>query len=201
MTRNILWLMLGLLLASAALEAQPHRGGRGGRGLGGGPGGGPGVGQLPPGMSPETVAFIREYFPERAARLEILKEQDPATFREKARELHHEVERLLELKEKNKPLFDIHLEEIRLRTTLRKQSKALREADTEAERQERRATLRTSLERAFDLRQQIKQGEVEELRDRLKDLESGLERRKSRRAELIDEQLKKLTTEEPESDW
>jgi hypothetical protein len=194
---RILWLLLGLLLAAGLLEAQPRRPGRSGTRAGHRtrPAG------AHPGMPPETVAFIRENFPERAARLEILREQDPTTFREKARELHREVERLMELKEKNKALFDVHMEEIRLRTTLRKQAKTLREAGSETERQQARTALRASLERAFDLRQQIKQGEVEELRDRLKELESGLERRKGRRAELIEEQLRKLASEEPESDW
>lgn len=192
--RPVALLLLLLLLAVSLVQAQPARGGRGGRGPG------PGVG-MGPGMPPETAAFIREHFPERAARLEILREQDPTGFREKARELHREVDRLLELKENNPALFEVHIEEIHLRTTLRKQAKLLREAGTESERQQARATLRASLERAFDLRQQIKQGEVEELRGRLKELESGLERRKGRRSELIDEQLRKLSAEEPESDW
>lgn len=66
--RPVALLLLLLLLAVSLVQAQPARGGRGGRGPG------PGVG-MGPGMPPETAAFIREHFPERAARLEILREQ------------------------------------------------------------------------------------------------------------------------------
>ena len=195
-THHASWILILLVMLAGTLDAQPRF--RGARGGGQGMPGGPGMG---PGLDPAMVSFIREYFPERAAALESLRSSDPESFREKARALHMEVRRLMDLKENNPSLFDVHIEEIHLRPILRKQAKACRDATDDADRARKEAELRASLERAFDLRQQIKRGEVEELRERLQELETGLERRKDRRQELIDEQLEKLTRDDSDSDW
>ncbi len=153
----------------------------------------------PPGLSHQEFQFIREHFPDRFSRLERLRAADPETFREKARELHTEVRRLMAMREEDPARFQVQIDEIALRSTVRRLGERVRDSQG-VERQEAETELRQALTRAFDLRQQLKQAEFEGLKKELDELENSLQLRLERREELIEEKFQELTTR-PEVDW
>ncbi|MFA7332207.1 MAG: hypothetical protein WC326_14150 [Candidatus Delongbacteria bacterium] len=149
----------------------------------------------------EIVQFVRQHFPEKARLLEDLRKRNPAEFQRRRQKLAEEVRRLMELERENPGLFKLQVEEMRLRDELNRLARDLRrQREGSRERQESAKQLRDSLERSFDLRQKIKQGELEDLRQRLGELESSLKRRTERRAQLIEERFQQLS-ESGEEDW
>ena len=149
----------------------------------------------------EVVQFIRETFPEKARMLEELRRRDPAEFQRRRMKLVEEVRRLMELKGQNAELFKIQVDEMRLRDELgRLALDARRESEGSRERQEAEKKLKEAVGRSFDLRQQVKEAELEDLRARLKDLESTLERRSGRRAQMIEERTRDLLKDTGD-DW
>lgn len=75
---------------------------------------------------------------------------------------------------------------------LRRLRRAWREADEE-ERAQLRRRIRNHVEQLFDERTQAQQGEVDQLEDQLRRLQTLLETRQSRRSDWIDQVLERLT--------
>lgn len=149
----------------------------------------------------EVVRFIRETFPEKAAQLERLRERNPAEFQRRRQQLADEVLHLLELRERKPELFRIQVDEMRLRDELGRLAREARRLKAGGrERLEVEKQLREVLSNSFDLRQRIKEAELEDLRARLRELESSLERRSGRRADMVEERLRQLL-ETGEEDW
>jgi hypothetical protein len=141
----------------------------------------------------EVVQFIRETFPEKARMMEKLRRRDPAEFQRRRQQLAEEVKRLLVLRDENPELFKVQVDEMRLRDELgRLAREARREKEGSRERQEAEKKLKEAVGRSFDLRQRIKEAELEDLRARLKELESTLERRAGRRAQMVEERSRDL---------
>jgi hypothetical protein len=149
----------------------------------------------------EVVRFIREHFPEKAARLNQLKRGNPELFKRKRQELAQEVRRLLELKERDPSAFQVQLDEMRLRDELQRLAREARGlAAGSRERQEAEKQLREAVRKSFDLRQKLKEAEVADLRRRLQELEGSLSRRTERRDQLINERTQELLGS-GEEDW
>lgn len=149
----------------------------------------------------EVVRFIREHFPEKAARLNALKRRNPELFHRKRQELAQEVRRLIDLKERDPGAFRIQVEEMRLRDELQRLAREARGlAVGSRERQEAEKTLKDAVRRSFELRQKVKEAEVADLRRRLQELEGSLSRRTERREQLIQERTQELLGS-GEEDW
>ena len=149
----------------------------------------------------EVVTFIRDTFPEKARQLEELRRRNPQEFQRRRQKLVEEVRRLMELKDQNPELYRAQVEEMRLRDDLNRMAReARREKEGSRERQEAEKRLKDAVQRSFDLRQQVKEAELEDMRTRLKDLEGSLERRAGRRAQMIEERVRKLL-DDGEEDW
>ncbi|MDP2360294.1 MAG: hypothetical protein Q8O14_06025 [bacterium] len=156
---------------------------------------------LEEGRRDEVVQFIRENFPLKARLLEELRQRNPEEFQRRRQRLAEEVRHLLDLRERDSELFRVHLEEMGLRDELNRLAReARREKAGSKERQEAERKLKEAVQRSFDLRHRIKEAELKELRGRLAELEGSLERRASRRSEMIDERLRELLGS-GEEDW
>jgi tyrosyl-tRNA synthetase len=133
--------------------------------------------------------------------LEELRQRNPEEFQRRRQRLAEEVRHLLDLRERDSELFRVHLEEMGLRDELNRLAReARREKAGSKERQEAERKLKEAVQRSFDLRHRIKEAELKELRGRLAELEGSLERRASRRSEMIDERLRELLGS-GEEDW
>lgn len=149
----------------------------------------------------EVVRFIKENFPERAARLEELKRRNPGAFRQRRQELAREVGHLLSLKERDPETFRIQLEEMRLRDTLQRLAQDAKKLKVGSrERQEAEKALKDGVRASFELRHKVKEAELQDLRQRLQELESSLSRRTDRREALIEERTRELL-DSGEEDW
>jgi len=140
----------------------------------------------------EVVQFIQENFPEKARMLKELRQRDPEEFRRRRQQLAEEVRHLRELRRDNPELFRLQLDEMRLRDETNLLAREARRAEGGKGREEAVKRLREALERSFELRSRIKQGEVEDLRKRLADLEASLKRRLERRAQMVEERQRQL---------
>jgi hypothetical protein len=148
----------------------------------------------------EVVQFIQENFPEKARMLKDLRKRDPEEFQRRRQQLAEEVRHLRELRRDNPELFRLQMDEMRLRDETSRLVREARKAEGGKGRDEAVRRLREALERSFDLRTRIKQGEVEDLRRRLVDLENSLKRRGERRAQMVEERQRQLL-EGGEEDW
>jgi hypothetical protein len=147
----------------------------------------------------EMIQFVKEYFPDRGAKLERLASENPAEFRQRRNDLVGEIRRLIDLQDRDPELFEIHIKEIQLRHKLEDLGAIYQDADPE-ERKNLDIELRELLHNAFDIRQQIKAAELEDLRKKLKHVENGLENRIKRRDELIEQRFNEITRNQ-DSDW
>lgn len=186
---------LALLLLFLLLAAQPALAQRTGRGRPEPPGGRESLQE----QRDEVVQFIQENFPEKARMLRELRQRDPEEFRRRRQQLAEEVRHLRELRAEDPGRFRLQMDEMRLRDETSRLVREARKAEGKA-REEAVKRLREALDRSFDLRTRIKQGELEDLRRRLAELEASLKRRGERRAQMVEERQRELL-EGGQDDW
>jgi len=187
---------LGVLSLLLLLTIQPALAQRGGRGRPEPPVGREALQE----QRDEVVQFIQENFPEKARMLKELRQRDPEEFRRRRQQLAEEVRHLRELRQENPDLFRLQMDEMRLRDETNRLVREARRAEGGKARDEAVKRLREALDRSFDLRTRIKQGELEDLRRRLAELEASLKRRGERRAQMVEERQRELL-EGGQEDW
>jgi hypothetical protein len=148
----------------------------------------------------EVVQFIQENFPEKARMLKELRQRDPEEFRRRRQQLAEEVRHLRDLRAENPELFRLQMDEMRLRDETSRLVREARRTEGGKGREEAVKRLREALERSFDLRTRIKQGELEDLRRRLAELEASLKRRGERRAQMVEDRQRELL-DGGQEDW
>ncbi len=147
----------------------------------------------------EIQAFIQEFFPERAQRIASLRKRAPEIYRERRQRIVREAKHLMKMRQEDPALFLIHVDEIRSRYRVQELAKAWKEASAD-DRPAIEKTLRETLNRVFDLRQETKAADLDRLLKRVEELRTSLEDRLEDREKLIEERLEKLTSEGQE-DW
>ena len=201
---NTRWLILLTLLAASVATAAP-------------PPPEPAFDEPPPGPPPPHVQrffeVMRERDPEEFERMRQLRESDPAAFRaELGERLRKARERQAggDFKPTGQPgegpgphrrprrdgqgdaLF-VNSPELReLEAGAGHLIRQIRELEAGPERSEAIASLRDTLTRAFDLRQQLRRTRVAEMKERLLEVESLLDKRELERAQVIEHQLSVL---------
>jgi hypothetical protein len=140
----------------------------------------------------EMKAFIIEYFPERARRLEELRKHSPKIFAKRRNEIVEKARHLMRLREEDSKMFHVYIDEIRMRGELDRMSKEWKDLEPK-DRKEIEVLILEKLELAFELRQQIKEDEVQKLEIRFNELKESLERRSDKRKQLIEDRFESLT--------
>jgi hypothetical protein len=178
--------------AAAEGPGRPLRGGRGdGAGRPRPPG--PGV-RGGPGPDPEAVErFLREHVPELAARLADLRQRNPEAAQVLLNRLSGRVRELMA--ERDPRLRDARLAEFRHAQRMfevqRRFGELVRRGAPEAEVTAARNELRTAVAEQFELRMKRHEAEIAALEDRVGRVRKEVEDRTTRRAEIIEEALRR----------
>jgi hypothetical protein len=147
------------------------------------------------------VKFVKENAPEIFATWEKLKASRPD---EAERFFRNVLERLMHLrpmKEHDPDRFELELKAFRADSKCLELAESARQTQDQAKKEEAKANLRKAVEELFDLRQQTRKKELEELRKRVAELESDISRRQEKRGEMIDRRLAQLLGERDEMEW
>ena len=159
--------------------------------------GGPG---MPPGfrpggpMNPERVLeFLQKNYPEKAQELQQLKAQKPEEYRRALGALNRELGPLLPLQVADPQKFAERLAEFKLNDKVRSLSRGYKEASA-AQKSTIREQLKPLLEQQFQSRQKRERERLQHLKEMVQKMESRLNEREGKRAEIIEHHLDELTT-------
>jgi hypothetical protein len=153
----------------------------------------------PRAMDDEELAVARqviaELYPEVGPRLDQLAEEDPGELRRTLQRRFPRVRFLMELRERDPQMYELRLADIRLGRATAALAQQLREARAADDKPRHRALmdeLEEQVAEHFDVRQTIRELEIEKLRQRLAELEEQLEERDDERDDLIEQRVGEL---------
>ncbi|MEM8738380.1 MAG: hypothetical protein AAGG38_07890 [Planctomycetota bacterium] len=147
-----------------------------------------------------AMQIIAQIQPELSERLEALRERDPASLRSTLERRFHRVRFLVQLKARDPAMFELRITDLKLERDTRFLAQQARQA-SQADEKDRYRDLVDQIEvkvaEHFDVRQAIREREIESLKQKLESLEERLDQRGDDRKDLIEERVKELTLE----DW
>jgi DNA repair exonuclease SbcCD ATPase subunit len=160
------------------------------------PAGPPHVEPLDEAQTEALLDFLREYNPQMAERFTDAMKHNPERVRRALAMVYPRYRELMELREENPELYELRREDLLLARESRelvRELQQVRRADGEAEAERIRERLRDVVTRHFEVRQALRERELEQLERRLEALRDELEQRREERDELIEQRLEELT--------
>jgi len=155
-------------------------------------------GRRPPMTDPEIEAarqIIAQLYPELAVRMDTLHAENPAKLRRTIERRFPRVRFLVKLQKRQPALFALRMDDIRLgRETfaLAKQVQQAHLNDDKEAYKDLYATLEEKLAAHFDVKQRVRQAELDLLRRRVEQLEEDLDDRDDDRDDLIEQRINEL---------
>jgi len=143
----------------------------------------------------DLQAILKEQDPRIAARLEEVLKSHPERVQELLANHWPRVARLVELKHRDGKLFALTMGEIRLNRAKMELVEKFHKLDgnvAPTQVDELKAQLKQIVSQQFDLRQQIRRREIENLEHRLAELRKGIEDREHKRTQILDEHVNDL---------
>lgn len=148
-----------------------------------------------------VMDFLKTTQPDLYEQALTFQEKDPARFNKVIGDASGTVRRLEELKRRNPKLFDLEIKNNTLSYRSMRLARELNRADISPETKEKtRGELRKVLLEQFGVMQQIRQLQIDEAAQRLKDLEKELKDRETKKDALIEDRIKQLISR-PKPDW
>jgi len=149
-----------------------------------------------------TMEFFRVTQPDVWEQARVLREKDPAKFEETIRKAADTVNTLQELKRKNPKLYELNLKDFELYYKSLRLAKSLKAPDlSAADKTRMTAELAQVLTDQFDNRQKIRQLQIDEQAQKLKELENQLKEREKIKAQLIKKRVDDLLEKPPRLEW
>lgn len=154
-------------------------------------------------LTPEEVDLalrtMREIDPAHADEFDRMREQDPERVPRELRERFPRIREFLALHRYDRPMFDLRVQDLKLARESRDLSKRIndaRDADADGRADAMEDELATLVERHFDVRQQIRQRELERLEARIAELREQLDERADDKSDLIEAHVERLLSGE-----
>lgn len=145
-------------------------------------------------MNPERILdFLQKNYPDKAQELQQLRGQSPEEYRRALAALNRELWPLLPLQSADPQRFSERLVEFKLNDKVRSLSRSYREASA-AQKSAIQEQLKPLLEQQFQRRQQRERERLQHLQEMVKKMESRLNEREGKRAQIIEHHLEELTT-------
>jgi hypothetical protein len=145
--------------------------------------------RLPEEERERVRTFLSEHFPEAAGELRRQWHANPEMAERQLQRIMPEILRLMRSYEQDSPeLFALRIDEFKNELEMRKLMRMHRTVE-ESDREELREQLKTCVERAFDLRQQIGRMELQRLERGIADLRQRLENDAQNRDQIITREL------------
>ncbi|MEM1109206.1 MAG: hypothetical protein AAGH99_11020 [Planctomycetota bacterium] len=134
--------------------------------------------------------------PQLAEELQTLREEDPPGFQRALEQRFSRVRFLVELEKRDPAMFELRMSDISLgrqTTLLAKQVREARKADDKDKYEDLRDEIEAKVTEHFDVRQKIREMEIENLKRKLEELEETLDDRDDDRKDLIEQRVIELT--------
>ncbi len=155
----------------------------------------------------EFIQWLEKNNPELAAKLEQIREKDPALYFSRVMEARRRYEPILRAEKDNPELAEVLKEDLILQKQRDELLKKLRQAEG-TERERLLKELKTLVSRRFDLIIRKKTLQYQELEERIKRLQKEIERRqaevnklKQSKEQAVEEHLKELTAQAEKINW
>ncbi|MEM7627052.1 MAG: hypothetical protein AAF333_15760 [Planctomycetota bacterium] len=139
--------------------------------------------------------IIAQLYPELAERMDTLYEENPEKLRRTIETRFPRVRFLVKLKERDPAMFDLRLSDIRLGRETLALARQVKKAHVDDDKDKYKmlyAELEAKLAEHFDVKQQVRQAELDFFRQRVEQLEDELEDRDDDRDDLIEQRLNEL---------
>jgi len=139
-------------------------------------------------------------YPELADRLNQLKEDDPERLRQTLERRFPRVRFLLVLKQRDPAMYELRLDDIALERQTKALGKKIRQARADDDKdayKKYREQLEELAAKHFDIRQAIRESEIEMLKGKIEDLEKRLDDRADDRKDLIEQRVEQVAG----NDW
>ena len=150
----------------------------------------------------EVIAVVREIDPQVAERIENAKEDRPGAKLMMIRRSFPQVFDLVKLREDDPAMYELRVEDVRMHKQAgqlaRQYHQAKRDEDDRAA-DDFEDELEELVEAHFDVRQEIRELELERLEQRVEALKEALDDRKRDKNDLIDDRLEKMLRRDTES--
>lgn len=149
-----------------------------------------------------VMDFFKQTQPDVYEQALKLRDSDPARFEKVIREASGTVKRLDELRRNKPKLFDLTMKDLTLNYRSVRLAREAKRTDLTPEQRDRNTKeLQKVVEEQFSLRQQIRQFEIDEAAQRVRDLENALKDRDKVKADLIKKRVEELLEKPPRLDW
>jgi hypothetical protein len=154
----------------------------------------------------DALEVVAAYEPDAAARLKNLIEENPEDAQRLIQRHFPAVRFLVQLKERDPEMYEMRMRDLKLNRESWRAAKALREAKAKDELSwERKRELEEQVESLvkehFEVRQAIRERELQKLRDRIEELEEQLDKRSDDRRDLIEQRVEQLIESGDEPRW
>ena len=139
--------------------------------------------------------IVAQLYPELTERMDTIYEKDPEELRRILQRRFPRIRFLVHLKDKNPALYELRIQDIRLgreSSALAKQVKQAHLDDDKARYKTLYKELEDKLTQHFDVKQRLRQQEIEALRQRVEQLEDQLEQQDDDRKDIIEQRLGEL---------
>ncbi|MFQ5414046.1 MAG: hypothetical protein ACE5E6_06265 [Phycisphaerae bacterium] len=134
----------------------------------------------------DLLAFLADRFPDMAEDLEVLRNRHPERYDRRMKRIAWDIVRLMDLCAHNPDVGRLAVEERRLDLRARGLARRYRNTDDAALRQRIRNHMRETIAAMFDLRHERRSIEIEQVRQRVHELERRHEEISRHREEMID---------------
>jgi hypothetical protein len=154
----------------------------------------------------EEIARVMEFFrvtqPDVYEQAKTLRETDHDKFEKLVHSAIWTVNKLEDMRKRNPRLFDLTMKDLELNYRSMRISRQLKNADLpSADRDKLTSELTGIVSSQFDLRQQIRKEEIENLKTQLKDLGDKLQKNEQVKDRLIKKRVDDLVEKPPRLDW
>jgi hypothetical protein len=154
----------------------------------------------------DEIARVMDFFkltqPELYEQAKTLQNTDPERFEKLVRPAVNTVNRLEELRKRSPKLFELTMKDFEFNYKSLRLARQLKRADLAGpDREKLSAELTSIVSSQFDIRQQIRQQEIEDLKNQLKDLDAKLQGNENVKETLIKKRVEDLIDKPPRLDW
>ena len=148
-----------------------------------------------------VMQFFKDTQPDLYEKAQTLRETDPANFDNLVRGAVRTVDRLEKLREKNPELFQLNMSDLKLKYESKRLAYQLKEPGlSAADREHATAEANKVVAQHFEVRQKLRQAQIDELKNQLNQLEARLQSDEKVKDTLIQKHIQKLM-ENPGADW
>lgn len=152
-------------------------------------------------LSPEDEKLLfevlQEVNPKLVEKIKTWRKVNPERSGRMLARMFNRMQNLIHLKSMDKPMYELKIKDLGLDAQSRTLAAAYRKEPTDDAKKQ----LMDVLSEQFDVRQKMREHELDRLKEKISQLESQLQQRAANRQQIINKQLKDITMKNPRNKW